>query len=356
MKKSKSIWNKGLIYKAIGLIIVVISSIMGINLNETSNSSEYSKPISKKNIRIANYNVENLFDTKKSGKEYKEYIPSAKNWNEKMYKIKLKNSVKVIKDLNADILSLQEIENKNVLLELKRELKIYPYFSISKTNSVIKCAILSKYPITKTHDIRSKNKRAKRTILEAHIKINNHNLILFVNHWKSKRGPEKRRIDYAKALKERLNKLTSKDEFILIGDFNSNYNEFKTFKQNRKLNNTKGITGINHILKTIKNNKLITRNELKDDYLYNLWLELPVEQRFSHRFFDELNTLDNIILPANMFDNKKLEYVNKSFDVFDASYLIEKNGRIKRWWIRRGIHKGEGFSDHLPIYADFEVL
>jgi len=46
----------------------------------------------ERTLKIASYNVENLFDLYKSGYEYKEYIPNTKsNWNQKTYKIKLKN-------------------------------------------------------------------------------------------------------------------------------------------------------------------------------------------------------------------------------------------------------------------------
>ena len=39
-------------------------------------------------ITIATYNVENLFDLKKSGFEYEEYVPnSVSEWNKKNYEI-----------------------------------------------------------------------------------------------------------------------------------------------------------------------------------------------------------------------------------------------------------------------------
>ena len=60
---------------------------------------------------IASYNVENLFDLNEGGNEYSEFIPNTKaNWNEENFNIKIKNLLKVIKDLDADIIALQEIE------------------------------------------------------------------------------------------------------------------------------------------------------------------------------------------------------------------------------------------------------
>ena len=67
-------------------------------------------------MKIATYNIENLFDLKKNGHEYNEYIPNTKsNWNRKNYKIKLNNLSKVITEIDADILALQEIESIQAL-------------------------------------------------------------------------------------------------------------------------------------------------------------------------------------------------------------------------------------------------
>ena len=57
---------------------------------------------------VASYNIENLFDLKEDGNEYIEFIPNTKsNWNENTFDIKITNLLKVINDLNADILALQ---------------------------------------------------------------------------------------------------------------------------------------------------------------------------------------------------------------------------------------------------------
>jgi len=66
-----------------------------------------------------------------------------------------------------------------------------------------------------------------RDILEVHLLIGGKKLIIFVNHWKSKSGPESERIKYAKALKKRLSIIPKNKDYIVLGDFNSNYNEYK---------------------------------------------------------------------------------------------------------------------------------
>ncbi len=313
-------------------------------------------------FKVASYNVENLFDMNYSGKEYREYAPnSPQGWNRYTYQKKLSNISKVIYDLKADIIGLQEIESKKALLDLKSAIKKrglnYQYFAIAdKKDSTVKTAILSRYKIIRTKEIRVSYKNSYRNILEAHIDINNKELIVFVNHWKSKSAPESERIKYAIALKKRLRELKKGTEYIIIGDFNSNYNENITFLHKRRLNNTHGKTGINNILKTFANGKTVQIDDIKKDckLLYNLWYELPYTERFSYLYQGKKNTIDNILLPCSMFDKKGIEYIKNSFRVFKAPYLFNRSS-INRWEKRfgYGVFTGRGYSDHLPIFAYF---
>ncbi|WP_281950492.1 endonuclease/exonuclease/phosphatase family protein [Nitrosophilus kaiyonis] len=311
----------------------------------------YSKP-----FKIASYNVQNLFDLQKSGLEYEDYIPYTHNWNEKTYKIKLKNIAKVIKDLNPDIIALQEIESLKVLKDLNSYLH-YPYFAIAHSRfSPVKNAIFSKYKIIKKEEIEIKDIKRARNILKVTIDIENNTLIIFINHWKSKHAPESIRVIYAKALLKEIKKLNCKSDYIVLGDFNSNYNEFQTLLYEPLLNDTLGITGINHILPTIYKNRFVNEDFVKKHcgYLYNLWLEIPSLYRFSYIFKGKKNTLDNILLPKSMFDKYGVNYIDNSFNVFRPKYLY-KNRHIYRWKIKRDRHLGKGYSDHLPIYAIFDT-
>ncbi len=313
-------------------------------------------------FKVASYNVENLFDMQYSGKEYSEYVPnSSKGWDRYTYQKKLSNISKVLYDINADIIGLVEIESKKALLDLRKAVKRrgleYRYFAIAdKKQSTVKTAILSKYKIIKTRYIRVAHSDSYRDILEVHILVDSKELIVFVNHWKSKSAPESERIKYARSLKKRLLEIPKNQPYIILGDFNSNYNENITFINDRRLNNTYGKTGIDNILKTIVNGKFVTSDMIKKrcDVLYNLWLELPYEDRFSYLYHGRKNTIDNMILPCSMFDKRGIDYIDHSFNVFKAPYLF-RNGSINRWVKRRGYGKftGEGYSDHLPIYAFF---
>jgi len=175
-------------------------------------------------FKLASYNVENLFDMRLDGTEYKNYIPNKDNWTEETLKVKLRNISEVICEMNADIVAIQEIENRNSLRLLQKSLKrygcVYNHSAIShKKGSPVQVAILSKIPISKSRDLAvSAN---IRNILEVKFSIKNNPLYIFVNHWNSKKSPEHKRILSAKALKKRLLSLPKGTEYILVGDFNS---------------------------------------------------------------------------------------------------------------------------------------
>lgn len=318
--------------------------------------------LNAQNIKIASYNVENFFDLNHDKTEYEEFIPNTKSlWNQRNFNIKLNNILKVINDLNADIIALQEIENENLIKLLKQKFPQYQYYSFIKySNSAIGLGFLSKIEIKNSSAINVKFTNAVyRPILETTFKFDDVEFKIFNNHWPSKKASENYRVKYAKALNDRLLTLPKDYDYILLGDFNSDYNEFETFRKNVKLNQTAGITGINHILNTTINENFVTLDDIETyekRVHYNLWLELNSFNRFSTKFKNQNNTPDNIILPFALFDNKKLVYLPKSFNVFKPNYLLNNN-QVNRWEFSNGskdkIHKGEGFSDHLPIFAEF---
>ncbi len=313
-----------------------------------------------RDFRVASYNVENLFDLKKSGTEYTEYIPfTGYGWNEKTYGTKLKNIARVICDLKPDIIALQEIESDEALHSLQRAvaecgLELSYRAIANRKPTAVKTALLSKFPIIFKHEIDPDGTTGTRGILEAAISIDGKKLTLFVNHWKSRSGPESRRIVSAKALMKRLKELNG--DYIVLGDFNSNWNEPKEILRSKRLNDTGGVTGIGHILKTWRGKRGVDKHSVVPPYHTDLWLELPPQRRWSHNFYGRKGSLDHIILPASMFDDRGINYIDRSFSCFTPRYLFKKNGAVYRWQLAKkghGKHLGAGYSDHLPIYAEF---
>ncbi len=314
---------------------------------------------------VATYNVENLFDMNADGTEYAEYIPNFKGWTREAYETKLTNIAKVIKDMNAAVVALEEVENENALNDLLAKLKKsgspYPYHAITKAEkSAVQSVLISRFKILSYEELKVGNHRGERPILKARLEVGANELIIYVNHWKAKTGPESKRVEFAKTLVADIKKLPDGTDFLVLGDFNSNYNESETFANDTKLNDTNGLAAINHILKTTKSSpntkaELVTKADLVvqsgNELLYNLWLEIPKFERVSEYFGRNKNTPDNIIVPKAMFDKKGISYVDGSFKVFAPPYLF-KNSRPYRWENDKG-SVPQGFSDHLPLIAKF---
>jgi len=318
----------------------------------------FSKP-----FKVATYNVENLFDAEYVGTEYDDYTVK-RNWTKRMVEIKLNHTAEVICDLDAEILALQEIENANIFEQLKKRLTRvgcgYRYSPIStKKNATIQVALLSRFPIKKQKELQVNYSPRVRNILEVEIDVNGESLLLFVNHWKSRayQGYESKRLKYAKVLKSRLDSLPASKTYILLGDFNTDYDAHLSLE--KKIDDTKGKTGLHHIVGIVdSNDRLADEAEMlkgSQNLHYTLWKELAFEQRWNTKFYGKKGTADHIVLPSSLFDQKGLEYVNNSFKVFRKGYLFTKRGYINRWHYKKGKHRGKGYSDHLPVYAYFDT-
>jgi hypothetical protein len=291
-------------------------------------------------LKVASYNVENLFDMVYNGTEYQEYIPNRDNWTKQNLNKKLTNISEVICDIYADIIGLQEIENQNSLKLLKKSLKRYgcnyKYSAIThKPKSATQVAVLSKIPIQNSKDIVVSRAWGVRDILEVKFIIDNNPLYIFVNHWNSKKSPNRKRVLSALALKKRLKELPKDSEYILLGDFNADYSEYEVYN----IFDTKRECNIK-----------------KDGFFhYNLWLEKPIYQRWSHNFYGKKQSLDAILIPYTLMDGRGVDYIDNSFDVLKKSYLFHPRGYILRWQYKNNRHKGVGYSDHLPIFARFST-
>lgn len=311
-------------------------------------------------IKIATYNVDNLFDLNNDGREYEEYIPYGNNkWDDKAYKAKIDNISRVISELKADIIALQEVESREALKDLRFAIKqkglYYEYYDIAdQKNTTVKVAILSKYPFLYTKELYVSRGDSFRNILEAKLKINNKDMYIFINHWNSKKHPESSRIISAKTLIQRVEEIGLDKNIVLLGDFNSDYEECIKFKKDRHLNDTFGKTGINHTLQTLPPAGLLASIKSKigfkeEQSLYNLWYNVDESKRYSYIYKSQKEALDNIIVSKPMLKY----YQNGSISNFNQEYLFKKN-KIFRWEMTKSKeHKAKGFSDHLPIYATF---
>lgn len=289
-----------------------------------------------KDFKIATYNVQNLFDLNRDGSEYKEYIPNTKSrWNKKNFNLKLKHISQVIRDLDADILALEEVENLRAARALNRALrgKKYPYIYtfFKRYKHTIDSVVFSRYPVSIKYSVKVVGYSRAIHVLKFY--LDQHKITLYVNHWPAYKHGYKARALYAKKLKSVLN---TKEESVIFGDLNTPFR----IDKNGWGKSLRDILDVGNI----------------DKPLYDLWYEVPPTIRYTHVYGRSKNALDHIIISKNFFDGKNIEYKTDSFGVFRPKYLLDKYGYPKRWILKNGkVHIGVGYSDHLPIYAIFQT-
>ena len=296
-------------------------------------------------ITIVSWNTQEFFDSQKEGSEYSEY-QSAKNWSEEKYLARLERLCSVISELNADIYVLEEIENEAIIQDMANQMigdswkaserLMYSCFTkIPKTATGV--AILSRYPLEniKAHalDIRTQESEqpTMRPILEATVNVGEKKFTIFGNHWKSKSGGEEKSEiwrDWQESLLAGFliegQKNSPEYAAILCGDFNRDISEF--IKTSEKKNS---------------GNKIILRNagfgETQKIVVNNAWLTFG-NKIGSYYFNESWEKIDHIMC----FGKAKITgFTPKTGEWADES------GKPKEY----KIFSGEGYSDHLPIFA-----
>jgi endonuclease/exonuclease/phosphatase family metal-dependent hydrolase len=375
-KKTRSNSKTG-IFVLLFLIIIIILCLVFFfrgpaKIIQPPSSSVSPIPAFTDTITIMSYNVENLFDMIDDGNEYPEFKPNHCDWNDYTYQVRLQNIASVLLSARPEIVALYEVENLHVLDALrdalsKRGLE-YPYRAIAdKPNqSMTSPSILSLFPIISSRGIGTVMTEThwSRNILQASIQIGSDTVTIFANHWPSRKYPESFRIAAGEKLSTQLKQLPASAEYIIMGDFNEDYNECeKGFTEG--MDDSKGATGINHILHTVTSlpyqfiafTSESTLSLSSQPALYDLWLELPENKRGSYNYHGQWGTIDHMLLPKTLYDDRGLSYLDNSFSVFTMHDSLLMDGVPYRWQVVYGAfckyHKGKGYSDHLPIIARF---
>ena len=166
-------------------------------------------------LKIATFNVQNLFDAKNDGSEYKDFVVGKSEWNEKKASAKFKAVSAKIKELNADIIALQEIENEQILKELMRGTG-YKYFAFSKgKNGPVGLAVLSRVKPEKTQIFSVPNVKT-RDILKLDFEVDGQKFSLLNLHFPARKNPLKQRKTAFITLKSAL---VDTQKVVVLGDF-----------------------------------------------------------------------------------------------------------------------------------------
>ncbi len=300
-------------------------------------------------FRIGFYNVENLFDTIDNPLTIdEEFTPtSSLHWNTAIYRQKLKNMAKVISDLDADILGLVEIENNQVILDLIQEANLEHFKTVhfeSPDERGIDVALIynsSKFSVSnsKTINIHLNDTNKTRDILKVTLKnLQTNELIsVFVNHWPSRRGGVELTNIYraiaATELKKAMDNCSEKT--IAIGDFNDGPKD----------------SSILQVLKTG-----YPGDTFGNIQYYNFARFIKTSIEGSHRYQGKWDMLDQMIVSKSIWHAETgTRYLSQTFNIFKPDYLIESDGKYAGN-PKRSIAGNKwlnGYSDHLPIYADF---
>ena len=303
-------------------------------------------------FRVMFYNVENLFDTYDDPHTNdNQFLPNgAMRWTNNRYYNHLRKTAQVITAIGEwgtpALCGLCEVENDTVMTHLltRTPLREQHYnYCITTGNDVRGINVALMYQRDKFrylgHSSKripfSNTRRRSRDIL--HVwgdVINGERLDVFVCHFPSRSGGEKEtepnRLEAARFLRflcDSLYRINPASNILVMGDFNDNPSD--------------------------KSIQTILKGSSAKYNLINLFGD-PRKLNFhgTYRFQNEWSQLDQIMVSANW--NKYLQ--EGSPRIFAADFLLsKKNNRGEQSPLRvytGRIYRG-GYSDHLPVVADF---
>lgn len=303
-------------------------------------------------VRVATFNVENLFARYRFEKNVNAYGAIKDGWdtNKTYFKILNKTSkiitAKAIKGIGADILALQEVENLDTLKRFRTFFygrKAFPHVALVDGNDPrrIDVAVLSKYPISRIRTHQHlwvpawKYFLFSRDCLEVDIEITTSKTItLFVNHFKSMVGGRaktrakrsKQASQVKKIVTNRFGPNPGNHPFVILGDLND-------YRQS----DGPSKSGIKH---------LVNWNQVED-----VLLRLPPEDQWTHFWAKkkEYRQLDYVLLSRALAKGTT------------AAPMVLRKGlptRATRYSGYRFSGVGKTFpkaSDHCPVAIDINV-
>lgn len=309
----------------------------------------------KRNLTIAFYNVENLFDIENEpGKRDGEFTPDgSKKWTEERYQIKLDTLARVLSSINEnelpEIIGLCEVENKKVVTDLvnsthlaKGNYKVVHFESPDFRG--IDCALIyrpDEFKVVKSFPVRvnfkDDSKYTTRDILYVKGETKNREEFhIFVNHWPSRIGgvakTEPKRIEVAGILKSKIDSVLAaspKAKIIVLGDMNDEPSN----------------TSLVDILEA-------QNPETQNAELVNLMYPIHENKMGSYNYRGNWNMLDNIVVSTNLLDKRGFECIDKQGFVFNKVWMEHKsrNGQISPSRTYGGPNYYGGISDHFPVY------
>lgn len=214
-------------------------------------------------------------------------------------------------------------------------------------------ATFSRFPILSSKSYPTQN---AREILVTTVNVDGSELILINNHWKSgasRSSTEGSRVANARDTRKVLESILDENpmaDIIIGGDLNTYYNSAEYFPI------VKDWQRKDYAMKTLgsQGDELAIRNQDGPD-LYNLWFEVPPAERKSEFYQGSWGTLMQILITRGLYDGTGIKYVDNSFRyVTIPDVNVGGEWDAPKAWYFLG-ETGGGFSDHLPLVAEFEI-
>lgn len=317
-----------------------------------------------KPIVIAFYNLENLYDTvNNTMTNDEEFLPGGpRNYSTAIYLDKLNKLATVISQIGEEvspdgpaILGVAEVENDTVLHDLvrqklieKRNYQIVHYDSRDIRGVDVGLLYNPKYFKVEASDklfVRlpsgSKDAYYTRDILWVKGQLDGETVHIYVNHWPSRSGGEKRsepgRKAAAKVCRDHIDsiaKIEPNAKIVVMGDLNDD--------------------PINQSVTTV----LGAQSKIADvrkGGLFNPWTDLYKKGYGTLAYQDAWGLFDQIIISQPWLDKDQKGAFFYQQHIFFKEYLVENKGRYKGYPMRTwdgNTYRG-GYSDHFPTYLVF---
>ena len=326
------------------------------------------------NVTVLAYNVDNLFDATPDGTEYPEYRPRQGGWTDRLYRERLANTAKVIRESTAggpDIVVLEEVENPAVLQTLAnrylKQLGYGSYVMVPVAGSAINVGILTRFAVTsvRAHKVLADTRHPLRNILEVTLDVRGVPLTLFACHWKAKSGgsqvtEEGRRIASHIIITRMQALLRARPdaEVMVVGDLNESVNEYERTggQYQTALIDLDGTTLSPELAGSYAHDSIFVVDKPDEMHmvpealvLYSPWGTVPPGTG-SYWYRGTWETIDQFLLGPGLVDRRGLSFTG--FQVVDKGYLINRLGHPAAW----RTSAGSGYSDHLPILLTLSII
>jgi len=334
---------------------LLLGLIFFISYSNTQAQKTYKSAI------VSFYNFENLYDTiwHKKNDDIAFTPTGSKAYTSTVFNDKIKNLATVISKIgthtNPDgpaILGTAEIENSHVLdvllqhpLLAHRNYKYVHYDSRDFRGVDVAMIYNPKYfkviksrPIYIKLPAGTKNAVYTRDVLWVTGNMDGETVHVFINHWPSRSGGEKRsepgRMAAAQTVRKYIDSIQIKDEnakIIVMGDLNDD-----------PINNSV-VTGL-RAKSDIK--------KIKNDELYNPFYNYYKNGIGTLAYQDVWNLFDQIIVSKPLLEKNTSGWFFYKAQIFKEDFMLETLGQYKGYPMRTysgDVYRG-GFSDHFPTY------